>query len=187
MAAVMAEVSLLVPRSFLPCCAKPLLSCEFVIPDVSRVLLTSIPSNWPLHAWLYLPMIPFSLVVSRTPLVIWTTSPLVPLLSLWFSTTPISAVVCGSSSRFSPFTSCPTLWPPSPALACTLFPVVRVLYGHLCELDDGARYYPDINTIYYLYHDVPRSVPDCRIQIFCAHLECLASLICSLSLVCSNW
>ncbi|KAN0118790.1 hypothetical protein V8E52_004901 [Russula decolorans] len=105
---------------------------EFVGPDVFQALLTSNPSNWPLHAWLYLPIIPFSLVVSRTPLVIWTTSPLVPLLFPWSSTIPVSAVARGSRSvRFGPFTSRPTLWPPPPALVCALFPVVRVLYGHL--------------------------------------------------------
>jgi hypothetical protein len=78
-------------------------------------------------------MIPFSLIVSRTPLVIWTTSPLVPLLFPWSSTIPVSAVARGSSSRFGPFASRPTLWPPPPALVCALFPIVRVLYGRLRE------------------------------------------------------
>ncbi|KAF8496207.1 hypothetical protein F5888DRAFT_1794746 [Russula emetica] len=106
---------------------------EFVGPDIFRALLTSNPSNWPLHAWLYLPMIPFSLIVSRTPLVIWTTSPLVPLLFPWSSTSPVSAVAHGSSRsiRFGSLASRPTLWPPPPALVCALFPVVRVLYRRL--------------------------------------------------------
>lgn len=105
---------------------------EFVGPDVFQALLTSDPSNWPFHAWLYLPMIPFSLIVSRTPLAIWTTSPLVPLLFPWSSTVPVSAVARGSRAvRFGPFASRPTLWPPPPALVCALFPVVRVLYGRL--------------------------------------------------------
>jgi hypothetical protein len=105
---------------------------EFVGPDVFEAVLTSNPSNWPLHAWLYLPIIPFSLIVSRTSLAIWTTSPLIPLLFPWSSTVPVSAIARGSRAvRFGPFASRPTLWPPPPALVCALFPVVRVLYGRL--------------------------------------------------------
>lgn len=105
---------------------------EFVGPDLFQALLTSNPANWSLNAWFYLPMIPMSLIVSRTPLAKWTTSPLVPLLFPWFSTLPVSAVAHGSRSvRFGPFASRPTLWPPPPALVCALFPVVRVLYGRL--------------------------------------------------------
>ena len=99
---------------------------EFVGPDIFRALLTSNPTNWPLHAWFYLPLIPFSLIVSRTPLIVWTTSPLVPLLFPWPSSLPISAVARGGSSRVQL-----GLWPPPPALVCALFPIVRVLYGRL--------------------------------------------------------
>ena len=77
-------------------------------------------------------MIPFSLIVSRTPRVIWTTSPLVTLILPWTSTVPVSAAARGSSGvQFGPFASRPTLWPPPPALVCALFPVVRVLYRRL--------------------------------------------------------
>lgn len=79
-------------------------------------------------------MIPFSLIVSRTPLVVWTTSPLVPLLFPWPSTASVSGVARGSRSiRFGPFASRPTLWPPPPSLVCALYPVVRVLYGRLLD------------------------------------------------------
>ena len=106
---------------------------EFVGPDIFRALLTSNPSNWPLHAWFYLPMIPFSLIISRTPFVIWTTSPLVPLLFPWSSTLPVAAIAraSGRSVQFGPFTGRLTLWPPPPALVCALFPVIRVLYSRL--------------------------------------------------------
>lgn len=76
-------------------------------------------------------MIPFSLIFSRTRLV-WTTSPLLPLLFPWSSIASVSAVALGSRSiRSGPFASRPTLWPPPPALVCALYPVVRVLYGRL--------------------------------------------------------
>lgn len=98
---------------------------EFVGPDLFRALLTSNPTNWPAHAWFYLPLIPFSLIVSRTPYILWTTSPLVPLLFPWPSTLPVSAVARGGGRvRLG-------LWPPPPALVCALFPVVRVLYRRL--------------------------------------------------------
>jgi len=105
---------------------------EFVGPDIFRALLMSSPSNWPLHAWFYLPMIPFSLIISCMPLVIWTISPLILLLFLWPSTFPISTHGGSSrSARFSLFASCQSLWPPPTVLVCALFPIVCILYGHL--------------------------------------------------------
>ncbi|KAH9984303.1 hypothetical protein BJV77DRAFT_1038384 [Russula vinacea] len=110
---------------------------EFLGPDIFRTLLTTNPMKWPLHAWFYLPMIPFSLIVSRTPLVFWSTSPLVPLLFPWPSTIPVAAAAVAQISsrnvnmRGGRFAGRAALWPPPPALVCALFPFVRVLYGRL--------------------------------------------------------
>jgi hypothetical protein len=108
---------------------------EFLGPDMFRALLTSNPTRWPWHAWINLPLIPFSLIASRTPLVLWTTSPLVPLLFPWPSTPPIAAAAAAAagrgSLRLARSARSPPLWPPPPALVCALFPIVRKLYMRL--------------------------------------------------------
>ena len=106
---------------------------EFLGPDMFRTLLTANPTRWPWHAWINLPLIPFSLIAVRTPLVLWTTSPLVPLLFPWPTSTPVAPHVARSSSgglRIAPLTRLP-LWPPPPALVCALFPLIRALYQRL--------------------------------------------------------
>lgn len=105
---------------------------EFLGPDMFRALLTADPARWPLHAWVNLPFIPFSLIASRTPYLFFT-SPLISLLYPWPTSTPIASQVArgGSSAlRFVHRMRSP-MWPPSPALVCALFPFVRVLYGRL--------------------------------------------------------
>ncbi|KAI9508053.1 hypothetical protein F5148DRAFT_1284464 [Russula earlei] len=64
---------------------------EFLGPDMFRALLTANPTKWPWHAWIHLPLVPFSLIASRTSSVLWATSPLVPLLFPWPSTLPVVA------------------------------------------------------------------------------------------------
>jgi hypothetical protein len=97
-----------------------------------RVLLTGDPTRWPLHAWINLPFIPFSLIASRTSYLLFT-SPLISLLYPWPTSTPIASQVArGSNSAVSlvhPMRQ--PMWPPSPALVCALFPFVRVLYDRL--------------------------------------------------------
>ena len=102
---------------------------EFLGPDVFNMLLTTDPSRWPRHAWVNLPLIPFSLVAANSsPLLpfLWTTSPLVSLLSPWPTSAPVAPhVVHGTSAQRL------SMWPPPPALVCALFPLVRTMYGHL--------------------------------------------------------
>ena len=106
---------------------------EFLGPDMFHALLTANPTRWPLHAWVNLPLIPFSLIASRTPLLLWSTSPLVPLLFPWPTSVPIASQLArGSNGALRPVH--PTrlwMWPPPPALVCALFPFVRVLYERL--------------------------------------------------------
>jgi hypothetical protein len=123
--------------------------------------------NLPLHAWLYLHMTPFSVIVSRTQHTshhmdhIPTLPAPLPVI-LHHLRDPVSAVARGSSRSvgFGPFTSSPTLWPPSPALVGTLFPVVRVLYGHLRNciiwMIDGMLVF---FSLPYLRHNRPRVLP----------------------------
>ncbi|KAH9034481.1 hypothetical protein EDB85DRAFT_1005320 [Lactarius pseudohatsudake] len=107
---------------------------EFIGPDLFDVLLTENPTRWPWHAWINFPLVPLTLIASRTPLVLWTTSPLVPLLFSWPSTTPVSpanatAAAAATALRFTP--ARPQLWPPPPVLVCALFPSIRALYTRL--------------------------------------------------------
>jgi hypothetical protein len=50
-------------------CVGTIIMREFIGLGVLRASLTFNPSNWLLQAWLYLPMIPFSHIVSQTPFV----------------------------------------------------------------------------------------------------------------------
>jgi hypothetical protein len=105
---------------------------EFIGADLFDVLLTENPTRWPWHAWINFPLVPLTLIASRTPLVLWTTSPLVPLLFSWPSTTPANATTAAAATalRFTVPTR-PQLWPPPPVLVCALFPSVRAIYTRL--------------------------------------------------------
>jgi hypothetical protein len=108
------------------------------------LLLTDDPSNWPWHAFINLPLIPLSLILSRTPLAS-NILPVVPILLAWPTSTPVGSrdrILLDyhrpPSSSFSntnstttdlsikaPFTA----WPPAPTLfGLFLFPVARILY-----------------------------------------------------------
>ena len=106
-----------------------------------NVLLTDDPSNWPWHAFVHLPMIPFSLILSRTRL--FDTFPLVPLFLTWSSSPPVrttssSAAGASSTSRASrwmwprdgpqPYYAPALSWPPTPLMAMVLLPFVRSAY-----------------------------------------------------------
>jgi hypothetical protein len=103
---------------------------EFIGHDLFDTLLTENPTRWPWHAWVNFPLVPLTLIASRTPLVLWTTSPLVPLLFSWPSTAPVNAVAVGAARRLAVR---PQLWPPPPVLVCALFPYIRALYTRLRE------------------------------------------------------
>ncbi|KAI0060192.1 hypothetical protein BV25DRAFT_1888964 [Artomyces pyxidatus] len=99
---------------------------EFIGQEMFDALLTDDPKSWPWHAFLNLPFIPLSLIVSRTAL--WNNgSPLIPLLLAWPSSTPVATARAGLSS-LALLTERPPRWPPSPTLVCVLFPLVRALY-----------------------------------------------------------
>jgi len=109
---------------------------QFLGKEVFDTILTDDPSNWPWHAFLNLPLIPLSLIVSRTPL-FTTVSPLIPLLFAWPTSVPVASAENVISARWagaegvarSLFPPGPALWwPPSPTLVCALFPFVRTLY-----------------------------------------------------------
>ena len=103
---------------------------EFIGSDLFDVLLTENPTRWPWHAWINFPLVPLTLIASRTPLVLWTTSPLVPLLFSWPSTTPVVPATATTAATALRLTR-PQLWPPPPVLVCALFPSVRTLYTRL--------------------------------------------------------
>ncbi|KAI9432728.1 hypothetical protein H4582DRAFT_1992420 [Lactarius indigo] len=108
---------------------------EFIGPDLFDILLTENPTRWPWHAWINFPLVPLTLIASRTPLVLWTTSPLVPLLFSWPSTIPVSptnatATAAATALRLAA-PARPQLWPPPPVLVCALFPSIRALYTRL--------------------------------------------------------
>ncbi|TFK88800.1 hypothetical protein K466DRAFT_488183, partial [Polyporus arcularius HHB13444] len=116
---------------------------EFLGEEMYNLLLTDEPSNWPWHAFIHLPIIPFSLILSRTRL--FDSFPLVPLFLTWSSSPPVrtsSSSVASPSSRWrsttsawpqgtsSPFTS-PIAWPPTPFMAMVFLPFIRIAYRRL--------------------------------------------------------
>ncbi|KAI0632917.1 hypothetical protein C8Q77DRAFT_1120476 [Trametes polyzona] len=114
---------------------------EFIGEEMFNLLLTDDPGKWPPHAYIHLPIIPFSLILSRTGL--FDSLPMVPLLLTWATTPPINAsssasLVPPSLSNFwglirgrpedgTPFS--PALnWPPTPFMITVLFPFIRIAY-----------------------------------------------------------
>ena len=108
---------------------------EFIGHDLFNTLLTENPTRWPWHAWINLPLVPLTLIASRTPLVLWTTSPLVPLLFSWPSTAPVNAAATsvGAAAVGRRLVAKPQLWPPPPVIVCVLFPSIRAIYTRLRE------------------------------------------------------
>ncbi|THH12510.1 hypothetical protein EW146_g7632 [Bondarzewia mesenterica] len=111
---------------------------NFLGKEMYNVLLSDDPSTWPWHAFLNLPLIPITLIVSRTPLSS-TVSPLIPLLFSWCSSTPNTSVLRSMNLRWQGsenwlqhalYANGPTKWwPPSPTLLSMMFPLVRAFYG----------------------------------------------------------
>lgn len=117
---------------------------EFLGEEMYNLLLTDDPSNWPWHAFIHLPIIPFSLILSRTRL--FDTFPLVPLFLTWSSSPPVrtssTSSVESKSSLSSmwtwprgtpaPYTP-PISWPPTPLMGMVLLPFIRTAYRHLFD------------------------------------------------------
>lgn len=96
-----------------------------------EVLLTDDPINWPWHAFLNLPLIPLSLILSRTRY--FDSVPIYPLYLAW-TTTPAQALLADNSrlSSMANYTVQPVLrWPPSPLMVALSMPFVTRLYRQL--------------------------------------------------------
>lgn len=99
-----------------------------------NLLLTDDPSNWPLHAFVNLPLIPFSLVLSRTRL--FDHLPIVPLFLAWTSSPPVPTTERLIAAHWNPtirigenYPTAPLFtWPPSPIIATLLFPLATGFY-----------------------------------------------------------
>ena len=93
------------------------------------LLLTDDPVNWPWHAFVNLPLVPLSLIASRTKYV--DTLPLYPLLIAW-STSPTSQNLLMDNLRISDLQDYPLQpvmrWPPSPLMVAMCLPFVSTLY-----------------------------------------------------------
>ncbi|GBE87176.1 hypothetical protein BKA93DRAFT_486963 [Sparassis latifolia] len=104
---------------------------EFLGKELYDLLLTDDPSNWPWHAFINLPLIPFSLVLSRTRL--FDTLPIMTLFLAWPSSPPVqttqSLIGRWTTRRSEPIAPMSLLtWPPSPIIATILYPLVTGLY-----------------------------------------------------------
>ncbi|KAI0354327.1 hypothetical protein OH77DRAFT_1426410 [Trametes cingulata] len=111
---------------------------EFLGEEMFNVLLTDDPTKWPLHAFVHLPIIPFSLILSRTRL--FDSLPVVPLLLAWTTspgvrTAPASGgagslwALLGNTANGTQAGFYPALnWPPTPFMVTVLFPFVRTFY-----------------------------------------------------------
>lgn len=103
---------------------------EFLGPHMFNMLLTTDPTRWPTHAWVNLPLVPFSLIAAYAfplvPFLFWTTAPLVPLCSPWPTSAPVVPHIARGTDALRL-----SMWPPPPALACALFPLVRMMYRRL--------------------------------------------------------
>lgn len=98
-----------------------------------NVLLTDDPGNWPLHAFIHLPTIPFTLILARTRL--FDSFPLIiPLFLAWPSSPPVGSVTNKYGGFFTADRAkadgLPALlnWPPTPLMALFLYPVVKIFY-----------------------------------------------------------
>ncbi|GAA5990467.1 hypothetical protein JCM10908_007384 [Rhodotorula pacifica] len=100
----------------------------FMGEQVTQALLLRHENGLPWRYWLNLPMIPISLILSRTPL-IDSLLPFLPL-TLVLSTHTHSPYSYSSSPLFDPIgiDDLSLRWPPSPTLTICLLPWMRLLY-----------------------------------------------------------
>ena len=122
--------------------------CEFTRRDFESyrlsdrrfdLILTEDPANWPWHAWLNLPLIPLSLILSRTTLWRGTVSPIVPLFLAWPTTLPVRGKRLDPQTWLrgqrvaQPVYPFPSLmsWPPAPIVATIFLPLIQNVYRNL--------------------------------------------------------
>lgn len=114
---------------------------NFIGKEMYNTILSDDPSNWPWHAFLNLPFVPLSLVLSRTPL-LTVISPLFPLLFPWPADLPWSvrrSPYADARIRASYFLRPPGAdpgpwWPPTPTLVVATFPFVRAFYRKMLDM-----------------------------------------------------
>ncbi|TFK48278.1 hypothetical protein OE88DRAFT_1684957 [Heliocybe sulcata] len=112
---------------------------QFLGKEMYDTLLTDDPNNWPFHAWFNLPLIPISLILSRTSLSETGVSALLPLFVAWPVSRPVG--LQGGTSFFQsageklskyfpvvPDKEGPFSWPPGPIVSIILYGLVRGLY-----------------------------------------------------------
>ena len=103
------------------------------------LILTEDPTNWPWHAYLNLPLIPLSLILSRTTLWRGTVSPTVPLFLAWPTTLPVREKRLDPQTWLQiqravpPVHPLPPLvsWPPAPIVATIFLPLIQNVYRNL--------------------------------------------------------
>jgi hypothetical protein len=93
----------------------------FAGPDVATLLLGDSIRDWPWHAYVDLPFIPLSLILSRTSLM----DSFLPLLPCIVFTPSVAFMEPSNSDLISQLQFS---YPPSPALTLMVFPVVRAIY-----------------------------------------------------------
>ncbi|EPQ55892.1 hypothetical protein GLOTRDRAFT_76123 [Gloeophyllum trabeum ATCC 11539] len=109
---------------------------EFLGKEMFDHLITDDPGKWPLHAWFNLPMIPLTLILSRTSLTETTLTATIPLFITWAITKPVQT---DGAPLFRPapdtdyFPLAPNQegflsWPPGPVLSIFLWLGVKSLY-----------------------------------------------------------
>ena len=88
------------------------------------LLLSDDPARWPWHSFINLPLIPLSLILSRTP-VTKHVLPIVPILLTWSSASPVQP----HTLKLSLYPKTSSHWPPSPILVgIVIVPLARALY-----------------------------------------------------------
>ncbi|KAI0692320.1 hypothetical protein BC835DRAFT_1407056 [Cytidiella melzeri] len=101
---------------------------DFLGREMYETLLSDDPSRWPWHAYANLPLVPVSLILSRTKYV--NTMPLISLFYCWTTTNP-PALPGGPIWRrpLDQYPFQPVLtWPPSPAMVTVMLPVISRVY-----------------------------------------------------------
>ncbi|KAI0092285.1 hypothetical protein BDY19DRAFT_991005 [Irpex rosettiformis] len=106
---------------------------QFLGKEMYDVLLSDDISRWPWHAFINLPLIPVSLILSRTKYV--KTLPLISMFYCWTTTTPIA--IPGTIRWRLPVDDYPfqpiLTWPPSPAMVTAMLPLVSRGYHALIQ------------------------------------------------------
>lgn len=96
------------------------------------LLLTDDPTNWPWHAFINLPLIPISLIASRSRY--FDTVPVFPLYLAW-ATSPIAQNILDDRMKLSDMSNYPLQpiirWPPSPLMVTMSLPFVTTLYRRI--------------------------------------------------------